>query len=406
MPRIGILATHPVQYHAPWYRQLAEAVDLEVFYAHRQSAEEQAAAGFGVAFDWDVPLLQGYRYRFLANRARRPDVSTFFGCHTAEIGAIIRRCRFDAFIVHGWATRSYWQAITSCWATGTPILVRGDSQLTNGRSRGWRLAKYPLYRTFVPRFDGYLVVGARAREYLRHYGADPSRMFFAPHAADNGFFADRADALRGQRARLRATWDIPADATVFLFCGKVTGWKRPGDFVRAIAQASRESPSAWGLIAGDGALRTELEAAVRAARWPVRFAGFLNQSALPSAYAGADALVLPSEETWGLVVNEAMASGLPALVSDRVGCGPDLVQSGRTGDVFPFGDVQVLAGRIAALARDRGRLQAMGVRARCHVAGYSTAAAVRGTLEALARIGWRAGRVRPASQAAEPQPRP
>ena len=89
------------------------------------------------------------------------------------------------------------------------------------------------------------------------------------------------------------------------------------------------------------------------------WAGFLNQSQLGEAYAIADCLVLPSDwgETWGLVVNEAMATGLPCVVSDRVGCGPDLVVPGVTGDVVPFGDVPALSAALQKLrkARDRAR---------------------------------------------------
>jgi glycosyltransferase involved in cell wall biosynthesis len=250
------------------------------------------------------------------------------------------------------------------------------------------VVKWPLYRMFVPRFDGYLVVGTRARQYLRHYGADPGRMFFAPHAVDNEFFATRVAALRADRAGLRAAWGIPEDATVFLFCGKIIARKRPEDFARAVAEASREMPSIWGLLAGDGALRVQVEATVREAGWPVRFSGFLNQSVLPRAYAAADALVLPSDETetWGLVVNEAMASGIPSIVSDRVGCAPDLVLPGQTGEVFPCGDVSALAARLVALARDPDHLRRLGDRARRHVAAYSMAAAVEGTVRAIDRL--------------------
>src|SRR5205823_8008552 len=142
-------------------------------------------------------------------------------------------------LVHGWASRSIWQAIAACRRSGTPVLVRGDSQLGSPRSRARRLAKWPLYRLFIPRFDGYLVVGQRAREYYAHYGADPARMFFAPHGVDNQRFGGQAEAARGERARLRAGWGIPAGAVVFLFAGKLVEDKRPLDFARAVAAASR-----------------------------------------------------------------------------------------------------------------------------------------------------------------------
>jgi glycosyltransferase involved in cell wall biosynthesis len=382
-PRVGLLATHPVQYYVPWYRRLARAVDLEVFYSHRQTAEGQARAGFGVAFGWDVPLLDQYSHQFLSNRARKPDVSSFFGCDTPEISRIIRRGGFDAFIVHGWGTLSFWQAIVACWRNGTPMLVRGDSHLLSPRRRVVRMVKGPLYRLFIPRFDAYLVVGQRARDYYSHYGADPSRMFFTPHAVDNEFFQARAVALGAERERLRRAWGIPSTATVYLFAGKLTDEKRPGDFIQAVGEASRRRPDIWGLMAGDGRMRPALESLVANARMPVRFAGFLNQTEMPRAYAASDALVLPStSETWGLVVNEAMASGLPAIVSDQVGCGPDLVRAGETGEVFACGAIAELASILTHLAEEH-LLSKLGAQAQRLVQRYSPAEAVRGTVAAL-----------------------
>src|ERR1043166_1311316 len=108
--RLGILASHPIQYQAPWFRGLAQVADVTVFFAHRQSAMEQAQAGFGVAFDWDVDLLGGYRHVFLQNISANPSVNDFRGCDTPEIAEIIQREKFDAFIVNGWYLKSFLQA--------------------------------------------------------------------------------------------------------------------------------------------------------------------------------------------------------------------------------------------------------------------------------------------------------
>src|SRR5258708_2766347 len=152
--RLGILASHPIQYHAPWFRALAKELDLEVFFAHRPSAQEQGI-GFGGAFQWDVDLLSGYQHRFLENKARDPGVNHFFGCDTSQIRDVIcgspdngepitdnaRRSPFDAFIVCGWNLKCYWQAIRACRRNKIPILVRGDSQLDPMQSFLWRAVK-------------------------------------------------------------------------------------------------------------------------------------------------------------------------------------------------------------------------------------------------------------------------
>jgi glycosyltransferase involved in cell wall biosynthesis len=386
--RVGLLATHPIQYYVPWYRELSKVVDLQVFYCHRQTPEGQGGAGFKVAFDWDVPLLDGYRWQFLKNISRRADVSTFSGCDTPEIADVIYRERFDAFIVHGWALKSYWQAIIACWRQRTPVLVRGDSQLLLSSSAWWQLAKWPIYRLFIPRFDAYLVVGERARQYLLHYGAPAGKMFLSPHSVDNHFFSVSADSFRGCRDSLRNEWGLPAGATVFLFAAKFIEKKRPWDFVRAIAQASAVQEGIWGLMVGDGPLRSDLEMKVRNESWPIRFAGFLNQTAMPKAYAASDALVLPSngDETWGLVVNEAMAGGIPAIVSDQAGCSADLVHPGKTGEIFKGGSVDELSGILTKLAADPRTLPNLGSQARQHIQRYSLSQAVAGAEAAIHSI--------------------
>src|SRR5205807_937386 len=134
-------------------------------------------------------------------------------------------------------------------------------------------------------------------------------------------------------------------ATVLLFAGKFVEKKRPLDFINATAMANKNGTRIMGLMVGDGPLRQACEDDVKRTDVPIRFAGFLNQSRMPMAYAAADALVLPSDggETWGVVVNEAMASGKPCFVSDAVCCAPDMIVPGKTGEVFPVGDVAALS---------------------------------------------------------------
>src|ERR1700730_13056179 len=122
--RLGILATHPIQYQAPWFRALAaqSEVDLRVLFCHKATPQEQALAGFGVEFDWDRSLLDGYEHSFLRNVASRPSVDRFRDLDTPEIREIISSGRFDAIIVNGWNYRSAWQAMRACWHTGTPLM--------------------------------------------------------------------------------------------------------------------------------------------------------------------------------------------------------------------------------------------------------------------------------------------
>jgi glycosyltransferase involved in cell wall biosynthesis len=112
----------------------------------------------------------------------------------------------------------------------------------------------------------------------------------------------------------------------------------------------------------------------------------MNQSQISAAYAVSDCLVLPSDhgETWGLVVNEAMACGLPAIVSDLVGCVEDLVHEGHTGMVFPFADIDALAGCMNRMAEDPHASAQMGAKAKELVTSrYTIDKAAEGIMKAV-----------------------
>jgi len=388
--RLAIIATHPIQYHAPWFRALAERpeIDLDVFYCHRATPQEQAGAGFNVEFDWDVSLLDGYAHRFLRNVARKPSLNGFTGLDTPEISDIVKAKHFDAVIVNGWNYKSAWQTMRACWRTKTPVMVRSDSHLLSARSPAKRLAKLPLYRWFIPKLDACLPVGKWSRDYFLHYGAKPDRVFVVPHVVDVKFFRSEAQRLQVERSKLRQKWMLDEDAMVFLFVGKFIPKKRPLDFVSAIANANSNGTRIMGLMVGDGPLRITCNQAVENTNTPIRFTGFLNQSEISQAYAVADALVLPSDggETWGMVVNEAMASGLPCFVSDAVGCGPDMIAPGQTGDIFALGDINRLASLLTFYAERSDGLTRMGETAKCKINEYSISAAVEGVMHAIRAV--------------------
>ena len=373
--RLGVLATHPIQYHAPLYRELARRLDLHVYFAHRQTAAGQADAGFGVAFEWDVDLTEGYSHSFLTNQSAQPGTDTFAGCDTPEIRSAIATNQFDAFLVTGWYNRSYWQAIRACWQTGTPLLVRGDSHLGSPRSRLRQAVKAVAYRAFIPRFDAYLAVGQRNREYYLHYGANPNRLFDAPHFVDTNAFESASAAARTRRTALREANAFRADSRVLLFAGKFTDVKRPVDFVEAVARLAVREPDVEGAMVGDGPLRHHVELAIARTGAPVRLLGFRNQSDMPSMYALSDALALPSaHETWGLVVNEAQACGLPAVVTDVVGCAPDLIDEVATGLTFPVGNLDAFedaAGRVLRWSESSETAAALRTVTQAHSVGVA-----------------------------------
>jgi glycosyltransferase involved in cell wall biosynthesis len=385
MTRLAVVTTHPIQYYAPWFRRLAgqPGLDVRVFYLWDFGVTEREDKGFGRAIRWDVPLLDGYASEFVPNVSKNPGTHHVRGINNPGLPAALRTFNPAAVLCLGYNYVTFLRLLLLRQLGGVPLMHRGDSHRLVPRRgvRAWlrRLLLTQLFR----RFRAFLYVGSANRDYLRLHGVPDNCLFFSPHAVDNARFTADADATRAAARAWKEELGIPPEKAVVLFAGKLEEKKRPLDLLPAFTRAAL--PDAALLFVGNGhqeeALRREA-AAVR----HVYFAPFQNQSVMPRTYAAADLVVLPSfgpSETWGLCVNEAQCLARPVVVSSHVGCGTDLVTPGKTGLVFPAGDVDALADCLREALSDRDRLRAMGEAGRERVREYSYEAATHGLLDAL-----------------------
>jgi glycosyltransferase involved in cell wall biosynthesis len=198
-------------------------------------------------------------------------------------------------------------------------------------------------------------------------GVPRDRVIVTPFVTDNDWWLAQSD--RCDRAAWRQTWGIPPDASVVVFCAKLQPWKRPQDVLAAFQQAN--IPNSYLLYVGEGSLRPELAAQAQGWQERIRFLGFQNQSQLPAIYTAADLLCLCSEyEPFGVVVNEAMLCGCGVVVSDRVGARA-LVTPGKTGEIYPYGDITALTQILRALLPNPTQLRQMGAAARTRMQTWS-----------------------------------
>ena len=192
--------------------------------------------------------------------------------------------------------------------------------------------------------------------------------------------------LRPKRSAIRTAFGIVDDAPVILFPGKLRADKDPL-LLLDVYQRVRRRQRCHLLYVGEGPLRGEIEARVEQNRVPdVVLTGFLNQTEMPKAYVAADLVVLPSKatETWGLVVNEGMNFGLPMIVSDRVGCGTDLVRPGENG--FIFDTAAALEKALEQLVSDPALREAYGSRSLELIANWGIPESVEGIVEAIRQV--------------------
>ena len=395
--RVAHLVSRPVPYHVALYRELAARsdVDLTVFFYSDASVRGYHDDEYGRSIQWDTPLLDGYRHRFFPSGERTRIQGTWTGAPNWDLVRDVLRGSFDAIWVHGYAYLNAWLVAPAARAKGTPVLIREEQTLLHGRPWYTAAAKSAALRALF-RLTWGLYIGEQNRRYFRRYGMPEERLFPARYCVDNDFFRRAAAELRPRRVELRRRFGIAADGPVVLYSGKLVPRKDPLTLIEAFARIRAER-SCTLLLVGDGELGSDAEALVASKGVPnVHFAGFLNQSDIPSAYAAADVFVLPSRhsETWGLVVNEAMNFGLPVVVSDKVGCAEDLVAPGRNGFVFPAGDSEALADALRALVGYAERRAQFGERSRELVGRYSLEACADGVIAACRAA---AGRARGAS---------
>jgi len=382
--RVLFVASHPVQYAAPLFRQMARhrQLDIQVAYCSLQGAEAGTDPEFGVEVKWDVPLLDGYRWMKVPNWSLRPGLARFFGLVNPGLWKLIGSGRFDAVVIYtGYMYLTFWIALVAAKFYGVALLFGTDAHGLDPRDgKRWKRAlKQLVWPTLFALADVVIVPSSRSLAMMRDLGiAEGRRLTLTPYVVDNGWWTEQAQKV--DRRAVRAAWGVPEEAPVVLYCGKLQPWKRPFDLLYAFARA--DVPGAHLVYAGDGPLRSEAEslASSLGVGERVRFIGFANQSQLPAVYRASDLLVLPSEyEAFGVVVNEAMLCGCAAIVSDRVGAGYDLVEADHTGYIFPCANVDSLTEILHRVLPDREKLAEMGKAARSRMETWSP----RENIEAL-----------------------
>jgi glycosyltransferase involved in cell wall biosynthesis len=383
--KVLIVATHPIQYQVPWFQALAQRNDLklEVLFLSILDAQQQGT-GFGIAFEWDIPLLKGYKWSVAKEDLHKTGYSGFLSQYLSHPVQLLKDLQPDIVILTGWQTLPLIQLLGACKFLSIPCMVRGDSNNLKPRSAWVHL----LHQKLLKFYDAFLVVGIANRLFYIENGVPKHKLFSCPHFIDNQRFAISAEHLQPHRDEIRDHWQIESAAVCFCYVGKLENKKRIFDLLEALRLLKMRSitSSIHLLVVGTGELMNEAQSFVKKYQLSVTFAGFLNQSEIAKAYVASDCLVLPSDygETWGLVVNEAMACGLPAIVSDRVGCASDLIESGVTGKVFPFGDTVTLSQIIELASVDITQLQEMGKNARQRIFDqYSITQLVAGTLASI-----------------------
>ncbi|NYF52412.1 glycosyltransferase family 4 protein [Tunturiibacter gelidoferens] len=395
--KVAYLVSHPIQYQAPLLRRIAQEPDIEltVFFGSNFSVQEYVDKGFGVDVKWDVPLLDGYRYEFLPaiwdKRRTGPTSQLNYGIFSRLRGSR-ERDGFDVLWVHGYSTLNTLQGMLIAKALGIPVLLRAESRLGRKQNGALKqLAKRLFFSGLKQLVDGVLPIGSLNAAYWRHAMGENLPQFMMPYAVDNEYFQSRSREADLRRGDLQRELGLDASRPVILFASKLQRRKRCEDLIRAylsLCSKVGSEPTPYLLIVGDGEERAALERLVsQSGVSGVRFCGFRNQSELPGFFYLASVFVLPSQdEPWGLIVNEVMNSGRAVILSDDVGCQPDLVTDGVEGCVFPVGNVKALTEALRRVLERPETAATMGGHGLKRISGWSYEEDIAGLRRAIAAV--------------------
>lgn len=343
-PLLGYLVSHPIQYQAPFFRRLAASSVLDFValfgcdFGVRPSFDPQ----YGQVVDYGVDLLGGYRSVFLEQAPRQPAFDRFLGLRTPSLGTVWDAEPLDITILHGWRTAMMWQAAASGLRRGRPYMMRAETPVfrTGAENGGvMKQVRGVAVGALVRGAAGALALGAANERFYLRKGYPRERIYRVPYFVDNDGVSAAAAAGRLERERVRMELGVPPDAFLIIAAAKLIPRKRPLDLVRLLPALPERVHLMW-IGSGQGEDQVRSEATKLGVNKRVHLAGFRPSSELWRTLGASDLFALPAEdEPWGLVINEAVAAGLPALASTECGAAEDLIAPDRTGEIVPVGDL-------------------------------------------------------------------
>lgn len=362
MSRLVIITEIISPYRIPLFNALAQNpdVDLHVIFLGETDPNLREWRVYKEEIRFSFEVLPSWRKRFgrynvLLNRS---------------VAAALLKADPQAILCGGYNYVASWQALM--WARKHHVRFDLWSESNGQDKRGDFAVTEFLKRQFMRRCDRFIVPGSSALDYLKMQNIPQDSIFIAPNAVDNRLFSDAASSARNNAVRLRTDLKLPH--RYFLFVGRLVRDKGVFELLSSYAMLQESLRREIGLVfIGDGPCRTELQQrAAGISTGAVCFGGFVHRDGLGAYYGLADALVLPTyTDTWGMVVNEAMASGLPIILSDAAGCAADLVREEWNGLLVKPGDVDSLADAMTRIAADHNLRDTMSANSAGHILAYS-----------------------------------
>lgn len=379
MKRSLVLITEIISpYRIPLFNALAQCPDIDlhvIFLAETDPNLRQ----------WQI-YKHEIRFSYQILRSWRRRIGRYNALLNRGLISALETAAPDTIVCGGYNYVASWRALLWARRENIPFSLWSESNVQDLR-HGYALVEF-LKDEFLGKCNAFAVPGRSAFEYLRSHKIKKDLIFLAPNAVDNHLFASAAAVARKNEAAHRAELGLPG--RYFLFVGRLVREKGVFELLAAYAKLDESVHRQIGLVfAGDGSHRKQLEKqAASIAPGVIRFAGFVQRDQLATYYALAEMFILPTyTDPWGLVVNEAMACGLPVILSRAAGCAADLVKDNWNGLLVPPGDEVSLRSAMNHLATRPDLCVAMGGHSQQHILSFSPATWSHGIMQMVDALG-------------------
>lgn len=321
-----------------------------MFYTLGDEVEKEYDKDFGIKRSWNLDLLSGYDFEFLKNTARLPSSIGFWGINNPEILIKIKEFKPNAILVFGWKHYSH-LTVMRYFKNKVPVLFRGDSTVIDDKAKNTLSVffRYQFLKRVYKYVDYVLSPGKATDLYFQKSELTVSRIIRAPHSIDNERFISFTNEESKQLHELKNRLFITMNDFIFLFAGKFIEKKNPLLLIKAFELLASKNNRLRLLLVGNGILESsiklQIEILPKSISKRIHLLPFQDQNQMKLIYRLANILILPSKgpgETWGLSVNESMASGTPVIVSNQCGCSFDLVRDGENGLIFESNNLRDL----------------------------------------------------------------
>jgi glycosyltransferase involved in cell wall biosynthesis len=362
--KIAIVTTHPIQYQSPLFKEISnfKKFKADVYFASKHGFQSRYIdIDFKKKINWNINLLSGYNYFF--SKKNNQNINSFF-LSFKNLNKNLFAKKYDAILLFGWNNILYIKTFFLAKLHRVPLILRAETNFEHKINYFKKIIKFLILFFFFRFIDYFLYIGSLNRKFYLSLGVSKKKLYFAPYSVDNKFFLNKK--------KIGVTINNRFKKKIILFVGKFIERKNVKEFLN-LAESLKNDTRFNFLMVGDGHQINFCNQFIKNNKlFNIKVAGFKNQRELKNIYNKAFLLVVPSKyETWGLVINEAMASDLPVICSKNCSSSKDLIIHDKTGYIYDIGDIKFLQKTIIKLAESKKKYLDIVKSIRKHIKFFS-----------------------------------